>query len=383
MAEQKKRIVYTMTKQWWNEYLQIRPSHAERLVKILAKDEQGDRRLVCSFLQPLHSRFIESSKHAARIVSLIGVEKKHGIGNTEADVWFNLQTIMNVNKLPAHCHAILLTSLLLGFSLNAYLTLGSSKTVEAAAWVTTISNQGSQVEFWDPIAGTRWLAKDVEAHGYRTIGCMFNHESFYANAASVDLVAGLDFDLRKDWLWKALPTEAVEMSKRREMEMNFPILPFQPAAALTLGGTLQNLDSQSLAVFEEDLEALLRHQIDAFRDDYDLRCFWDDAMGRILAQCLWGCEMGRLLRLGGGGSGPGGMIGSAVHGDIAGLDFQESVRRSIPEGYTFRSCKDLLLTRGDKVRFALRVRVFPYVEKLMACWVMLGVRLRITPNASQ
>jgi centrosomal protein CEP76 len=41
-------------KQWWNDYLQMRESHATRLVKIFALDEFGKRSPVTQFLQPIN-----------------------------------------------------------------------------------------------------------------------------------------------------------------------------------------------------------------------------------------------------------------------------------------------------------------------------------------
>lgn len=36
----------------------------------------------------------------------------------------------------------------------------------------------------------------------------------------------------------------------------------------------------------------------------------------------------------------------------------------------------ILLTRGDQVRFGLRVRLVPYPETALAVWVMLAVRYK-------
>ncbi|KAI8853478.1 hypothetical protein BC829DRAFT_413695 [Chytridium lagenaria] len=241
--------------------------------------------------------------------------------------------------------------LLLGLSLNAYMTLGSSKTSEAAAWVTTISSMGV-VEFWDPVLGTRWLAKDVEAHGYRTVGCLFSHEVFYANANVTDSVKGLDFDLARDWVWKPIPKDAAAMSRRRTAEINFPILPFQMTS---IASSPKSPPSQSLSIHEEDLESILKQQIAAFREDYDMRCLWDDDISRLFSQCLWGCEMGRLLRAGSGGSngrfGVGECGGDGRDGFSGGFPCQFTTlhpSKMFSLLVKSNSCKDLMLTRGDK-----------------------------------
>lgn len=42
-----------------------------------------------------------------------------------------------------------------------------------------------------------------------------------------------------------------------------------------------------------------------------------------------------------------------------------------------KAVKDILLARGDKLRFALRVKSFPIMEKVVSCWVMIACRYRI------
>lgn len=78
--------------------------------------------------------------------------------------------------------------------------------------------------------------------------------------------------------------------------------------------------------------------------------------------------------------------------------FQAGIKNLIPEGHTFKgypccfthgdvnrifsslikatSCRDIFMSRGDKVRFSLSVKKFPYCEGVAACWVMIAVRYR-------
>ncbi len=79
---EKERLFLVYAKQWWKEYLQLRPEHAQRLVKIFAPDEVCVSKLVCCYVQPLRAgRLLESPRHAARFVSLIPFEKTGSVGN--------------------------------------------------------------------------------------------------------------------------------------------------------------------------------------------------------------------------------------------------------------------------------------------------------------
>lgn len=46
-------------------------------------------------------------------------------------------------------------------------------------------------------------------HPYRSVGCIFNHKSFYANCQASDNVSTCTFDLENTSLWKPMSTEAI------------------------------------------------------------------------------------------------------------------------------------------------------------------------------
>lgn len=65
------RLFLAYSKQWWREYLQIRSTHSNRLVKIFAQDENSIHRFVCSYVRPLRSgRLLDTPRQAARCVSI-------------------------------------------------------------------------------------------------------------------------------------------------------------------------------------------------------------------------------------------------------------------------------------------------------------------------
>ena len=68
---ERERLFLCYSKQWWREYLQIRSSHSNRLVKIFAQDENSIHRLVCSYVKPLRSgRLLDTPRQAARLFFL-------------------------------------------------------------------------------------------------------------------------------------------------------------------------------------------------------------------------------------------------------------------------------------------------------------------------
>ncbi|KAI8839507.1 CEP76 C2 domain-containing protein [Chytriomyces cf. hyalinus JEL632] len=380
------RLFYTHAKQWWNDFLQIRSSHSQRLVKIFAHNESGIKLPVTNFIHPIRSRYIESPRHAVRFVSLMNTEKNQGIGSSKTEVWSHPHTIVTLSKGNVSSLANFLTSLLLGFNSPAFMALGMTHAGEPSSWVAVLSTGGT-VEFIDPSSGVRYSA-NCEEMPWRSCGCLFNDEGFWANVGGTDLIKGCKFDVADTRYWKSLGRDAILSMKRPAI--NFPLLAFSPPKYLNSMDATGAMDTiPPLTTSETDLEAILKSQIALFRDDHDLLTVWDDDLSHLLAQCLWSCENGKLART---------VTSGLVESGVSSVDFQEGVRRGIPEGHTFKgfpvhfntlnpqkifnaftttkSCQNLLLTRGDKVRYGIRVKVFGYAEKCVACWVMVAVRYR-------
>ena len=108
---EKERLFLVYAKQWWKEYLSLRPDHAHRLVKIFALDETGVSRPVCSYVQPLRAgRLLDSPRHAARFVSLIPFEKTCSVGTRGccSDVWTSCFSMLasrrGVRSVNAYMH---------------------------------------------------------------------------------------------------------------------------------------------------------------------------------------------------------------------------------------------------------------------------------------
>lgn len=92
---ERERLFLVYAKQWWREYLQIRPSHSNRLVKIFAQDECAVNRPVCSFVKPLRAgRLLDSPRQAARFVSLLGYAHTPSLGGGRAEMWSSLHAFL-------------------------------------------------------------------------------------------------------------------------------------------------------------------------------------------------------------------------------------------------------------------------------------------------
>lgn len=85
-THESERMFYLFAKQWWDDYLQIRPDHATRLVKFIATGEFGRREVVTNFVFPIQSDSLSTPNQAAQFVSLFNCEKSRKIGDVGYDL---------------------------------------------------------------------------------------------------------------------------------------------------------------------------------------------------------------------------------------------------------------------------------------------------------
>ncbi|EHH58742.1 Centrosomal protein of 76 kDa [Macaca fascicularis] len=155
---EKERLFLVYAKQWWREYLQIRPSHNSRLVKIFAQDENGINRPVCSYVKPLRAgRLLDTPRQAARFVNVLGYERAPVIGGGgKQEQWCTLLAFLCRSKGDCEDHANLLCSLLLGYGLEAFVCVGTKAKGVPHAWVMTCGTDGT-ITFWESLTGHRDL----------------------------------------------------------------------------------------------------------------------------------------------------------------------------------------------------------------------------------
>ncbi|KAL9642610.1 hypothetical protein ABK040_009690 [Willaertia magna] len=357
---QAEREFYMYCKQWFDEFSQIRDAHKRRIVKLYAETEDGSSVPVVSFLQPLRAdRLINSPSEASRFVSLFAYEHNESNmtgANNSKDIWWTPHAFICKKKGDIENHALLLCSLLLGFNLDAYVCVGTDDK-GAKIWVMTRSKD-NEIIFWNSIAGQRY-AHHSDKHKFLTIGCMFNHENFYANIQKTDSVSDCVFDLENEMLWKSMSKMKLSLVKKLDSITLCP----------------PTIDVVSI---EKTIESGLKKGICDLRKDLGLSTSWDDELGYVLSIALQSYEISHL---------------SSMASNSMLNDFNEVIKNMIPPKHTFRAfpiqvnhtsvkriintCqrnknfKTILECVGDRVRFGIRVKVFAYPEDVLAVWVMI------------
>ncbi|NXC94520.1 CEP76 protein, partial [Certhia familiaris] len=276
---EKERLFLVYAKQWWREYLQIRPTHNTRLVKIFAQDENGVNRPVCSYVRPLRAgRLLDTPRQAARFVSVLGYERAAliGGGSGKQEQWCTLLAFLCRNKGDCEDHANLLCSLLLGFGLEAFVCVGTKAKGVPHTWVMTCGSDGT-ITFWESLTGNRYIHKPINPddppiveqpkplYPYRTIGCIFNHQKFFGNCQPSDAVEVCVFDLHDESKWKPMSGEAIKSVCPPGATS---AVPFPPLCASTIDA----------AVTSNEIEVQLRILVSEHRKDLGLSTVWDDQL---------------------------------------------------------------------------------------------------------
>ncbi|KAF0975031.1 hypothetical protein FDP41_005784 [Naegleria fowleri] len=356
---QAEREFYMYCKQWFEEYCQIRESHKRRVVKLYAEIEDGSSVPVVSFISPLKAdRLINSPSEAARFVSLFAYE--HSDNNMGAasnrEIWWSPHAFIAKKKGDVENHALLLCSLLLGFNMDAYVCVGTDDK-GAKIWVMTRSKD-NEITFWNSITGQRF-EHHSDKHKLLTVGCVFNHNSYYANIQKTDNVSDCVFDLENETLWKSM--SQMKLSLVRKLD---PVTFIPP-----------RVNSSQL---ERDTETALKKAIGDLRKDLGLNTSWDDNLGYVLSTALQAYEVSHI---------------SNTASNTLMDEFNEIIKNIIPPKHTFKAfpiqlnhtsvkriintCqrhknfKNILESVGDRVRFGIRVKIFTYPEDVQAVWLMI------------
>lgn len=289
--------------------------------------------------------------------------------------------------------------------LDAYVAVGTD-TQGGHLWVVTRPS-ATRTVFWESLSGQRTVhdlnAVDDSARAahYRTVGCLFNHESFYANVQPDDSVGLCNFDLDNRALWKRMEPALIRA---------LTPMPSPPLVASTLPPP---------HAAEEGLERALRALIAQHREPLGLHTFWDERLSAYLTPALAAYEVER--------------VSGAAYGND---EFQQAIKRHVPEvtaplarfrapppspvpapapphratrplppcawpapqGFTFKGfpqlfshttpsrvlfgllksnvALDVLQARGENVRHAVRCKVVNYPDDVRAVWVMVAVKYR-------
>ncbi|XP_076372984.1 centrosomal protein of 76 kDa-like [Tachypleus tridentatus] len=371
-----KQILFLMySKLWWQEYLEIRPEHSLRLVKIFTQDENAIALPVVCYVRPLRvGRLIESPQEALWFVSLFHQQKSLVVGKvglTKQEQWNSLFAFLVVQAGGSEDCAVFLCSLLLGFGLNAYVCIGTVSKEVPHAWVITFGR--TNITFWDVPSATRYkhcsaqkeCSKTLKPkHPFQTVDCLFNHQGFFANCQPTNSIERCCFDLSDPSKWKSMSTDAIAL-----ISTTIPSWPTMQASTI-------DVSKASL-----DLEEQLKVLITEHRADKGLSTYWDENLCFVLSSALSTYEIQ-------------GRSGVPAYHE----DFHDAVHSLVPEGHTFKALpvhfchtnawkvfkvtlrstlgEEIICCRGDEVRMAVRAHVYAYPENILSVWIMFSTKYK-------
>ncbi|GLG93151.1 Uncharacterized protein GBIM_00636 [Gryllus bimaculatus] len=369
--EEQDRIFLLYAKTWWKEYLSLRPEHSRRTVKLFHQDENGQNRPVFHFVQCLKvgRPLLELPQEAAWFVSLIHLQPPSLMGALPVvEQWYIPHTFLCIKKGGPANHATLLCSLFLGFGLDAYVCIGTKDGNIPWEWVVTISKD-NYAPFWESTTGSRYghdpqLPTDPYKYlyPYKTIGCLFNHKSFYANIQESDKVKLCIFNVANKRLWKNLSEAAISSVVQN---LNLFLMP---------GWT-------EPFIYSQEMETELRARITEYRQNIGVSTRWDIDLCHIIAPVLALYEMEHRM----------GLV-------LRKEEIDDLISKNIPDGFSFRALPmrvslvdkkqvlgvclrnavmESIVTCSEMgCKLALRVHTYVYPENILSIWLIVANKFR-------
>eukprot|EP00927_Polykrikos_kofoidii_P060912 TRINITY_DN55811_c0_g1_i1.p1 TRINITY_DN55811_c0_g1~~TRINITY_DN55811_c0_g1_i1.p1 ORF type:complete len:663 (+),score=82.83 TRINITY_DN55811_c0_g1_i1:100-2088(+) len=367
------RRVFEDLDRWWAQYHQVMQS---RYVCLFAQTESCLFLPVTSFVTPLEAgRVIDSPAHAFRWVTLIASEPRPALESSEPR-WHTFPALWARGRGTVEERSLLLCSLLLGYSLDAWCCLGTDSRGQPHAWVIvrdkSDDSKPSDVVCWDVLLALRIRVDSPQYLAtFSSIDLVFNHKRCLVCHAGTTARVSFDFgDIR---CWLPVPLDSRDVDALRL----YPALRCPPFADLKPRMWSLPLEPEAM---EEVIERRLAGLTRSHREAAGLQTFFDDHLSQLLHMALVNCELERTA-------------GSSAQQSE---QFAEVVRRVCNADEVFRAVpaqfnhlrvslfwpaltaragvREALATVAGPPAFALRVRVVPYPENTVATWVLLGVR---------
>ncbi|XP_067013027.2 centrosomal protein of 76 kDa isoform X2 [Anabrus simplex] len=356
-------VFLAYTKDWWAEFLSMRPSHKQRFIKIFCQDENSSIRSVFHYVRPLEvgRPILETPREAAWFVSLIELEDQAIMELPFMEEWWNPHTFLVLKRGTVEHHAFLLCSLLLGFGMDAYVCTGTNGP-HPWMWVLTVGGQKSSVIFWESTTGARYSHVNPTgtsddpptenlAYPYSKIGCIFNDKHFYANIQERDWVPMCKFHLEDSRQWKAMSPAAIQSLVGNEQG-----IPLQP-------GLLDPI------MYSQDMERELRQLISEYRLDHQLRTRWNMELYQLLAPVLASCEMEHKCGVKLAREEIRELMNSVLHPD----NTVKAVPIHVPaKNARNKWVKEVLHIDNIDSEFAVKVNAYVYPENIFSVWLVIG-----------
>eukprot|EP00929_Paragymnodinium_shiwhaense_P111898 TRINITY_DN80172_c0_g1_i1.p1 TRINITY_DN80172_c0_g1~~TRINITY_DN80172_c0_g1_i1.p1 ORF type:complete len:666 (-),score=123.53 TRINITY_DN80172_c0_g1_i1:91-2088(-) len=365
------RKVFEELDSWWAQYYRMFQS---RYICLFAQTENGLFLPVTSFLTPLEAgRALDGPGHAFRWASLLVTEPRPAMESSEPR-WHTLPALWARGRGTVEEKTLLLTSLLLGYSIDAWFCLGTDAGGQPHAW-TLVRQRGdssapADVVCWDTRVGLRISADSPQyLTTYSSIDFVFNDRRLHVCHA--DSAARATFDFSDPRCWLPVPLNVADTEELRL----YPASRNPPFADLKAKLWALPMDAE---VIEETIEQRLLVAMRSHREALGLGTAVDEHLAQLMHLALVDLEAQRI-----------GNAGTESY-------FADVVQRVCAAGEVFRAIpvqfnhlrlslfwptlsersevREALALSAGPIAFAVRARVVLYPEGVVAAWVLFAVR---------
>lgn len=360
---------------WWAEHHALYPA---RNIRLFAQTESSLFLPISSFVVPLEAgRALDGPGHALRWVSLLPVEAAAAKEASAVEPrWHSFPALWARGRASPEERTLLLCSLLLGYSLDAWCCLGADEHGRPHAWVM-VRDKGdaslpAEVCCWDPQLSSRFAADDPKyLASYSSVDTIFNNRRILICHAGQLARTSFDFSDPRCWIPAPLDDEALDVLQLYTSNggSGFVDLTVKRWAL-----------SWELEQLEEAIEQRIAGAIRSHREAAGLATSFDSHIAQLLQVALANYESERT----GAPS-----QASTFEGLAKRVCGPAEVLRALPVQFNHlrvtlywpamveRPAVREVLAAPPSTAFAVRARIALYPEGAVAAWVLLAAKGKI------
>eukprot|EP00930_Biecheleria_cincta_P041598 TRINITY_DN28536_c0_g1_i2.p1 TRINITY_DN28536_c0_g1~~TRINITY_DN28536_c0_g1_i2.p1 ORF type:complete len:666 (+),score=98.49 TRINITY_DN28536_c0_g1_i2:81-2000(+) len=360
---------------WWAEHHALYPA---RNIRLFAQTESCLFLPIASFVVPLEAgRALDGPGHALRWVSLLPVEPAAAKEASAVEPrWHTFPALWARGRASPEERALLLCSLLLGYSLDAWCCLGADAHGRSHAWVMVRdkgdSSLPAEVCCWDPQQTSRFTADDARyLASYSSVDTVFNNRQILICHAGALARTSFDFSDPRSWVRAPLDDEALD------------VLRLYPSTACPRFADLAVKRwplSWELEQLEEAVEQRIAGAVRSHREAAGLATSFDSHIAQLLQVALANYESERTGAPSQASTFE--MLAKRVCGPA-------EVLRALPVQFNHlrvslywpamvdRPAVREVLAAPPSTTFAVRARIALYPEGAVAAWILLAAKGRM------
>ena len=344
----------------WEERIRGLKQCQNRRIMALVGNVKGEAELLSRFVTPQSPPSgLDSLPMVLRFVSLIPFVEDYLSFFDRFNVWCTSTEFLDLLAGDSEEHAILLCNYLLALGKDAFVVIGSASPEGDTTWV--MIRDGRKCLLLNPCSGQQFSSTDPQCP-LRSIGTIFNDKNIWANIQPHEQPYLLNFSLTDVKCWTPLFDGVRRIMPSDLVSVQEPLtyVPIPSVAVLEAEHMIREMVTDHIIRLRADIRSTSWHNSPIFRDLLEL--FEQDRQGIPLDFALHEDRLDPLRR-----------NNYSLEGFPLNFSLNMRLIRN-SEGWHETILDTLTRTQlhqnaARDVKFAVGVRIFPYVNDVASLWI--------------